>query len=780
AVVGGVTVTSPTITVQTTVPTITQQPSPVTAVVGETATFTVQALGGSLNYQWNKGNTPISGATNNTLVLSNLTLSQSGSYSVTVSNSLGSTNSISVALNVQTAILQHRYSFVSDASDSVGGANGTLIAGNNPATIANGLFLPGSGTSGNPSGYVSLPNGVLQGDTSVSIECWATQNQPNTWAEIWSFGVNGGSQNFGLIPSSPQPNMRVAFTPPGNGEVDIMANAPMPSGVEEYLAVTYDNSDLTGSLYTNGVLYANVVLPNSNYSPGNYGNSTDDTIGSDPYGGDAQFNGTVYELRIWNGALSPLQLAVDAAAGPGTVVTNLTPQSVTVSVTNSSLVGGQTEQADVTATFQGVTGSVEVTGAATNWTSADTNILVVNNTGLITAISAGSTTVSATVGGTTGTSSSITVTPTAPIITQEPEGSAVLITGGTLHASVSNIGTAPFTYRWYFNSSPNPIPGANSSTLVLANVQAANSGNYVCVVSNSVGTTNSTPLALTVITPSSYQSDVLALGPVALWPLNEPSGAPIAYDIVGGYNGTYNGSLTAGYPGPTNSEFSSTPTNDSVFFFGGYVDIPGGPFNITGAITVSAWVQMSGTSGFEDVVGHGDQSWRLTVNPSGQPGANDGSTPNDATSLSAIADGNWHNIIYTYDGSLSGANGLLYVDGALKANNEIAAVPAGDNLDVWIGGAPDYPGARMFSGFIANVAVFNKALSASQIAGLYNGTVTVTIQRSGGNVIVSWPSGKLLQAPTVNGPWTTNNAATSPYTVPASGASQFFKVQVSP
>jgi hypothetical protein len=45
--------------------------------------------------------------------------------------------------------LQHRYSFTSDASDSVGGANGTLVG--NAYITNNALVLPGGGNSDNPS-----------------------------------------------------------------------------------------------------------------------------------------------------------------------------------------------------------------------------------------------------------------------------------------------------------------------------------------------------------------------------------------------------------------------------------------------------------------------------------------------------------------------------------------------------------------------------------------------------------------------------------------------------
>jgi hypothetical protein len=42
------------------------------------------------------------------------------------------------------------------------------------------------------------------------------------------------------------------------------------------------------------------------------------------------------------------------------------------------------------------------------------------------------------------------------------------------------------------------------------------------------------------------------------------------------------------------------------------------------------------------------------------------------------------------------------------------------------------------------------------------------------------PLGTLLQAPSVLGPWTTNDSAVSPYTVTANGAARFYKILLSP
>lgn len=86
-----------------TAPEITIQPAPQTVPVGGTATFRVEATGTApLRYQWIKGTTPIDGATNVTLTLSNVTTSDAGSYSVTVSNAGGAKPSAGAQLTVTT------------------------------------------------------------------------------------------------------------------------------------------------------------------------------------------------------------------------------------------------------------------------------------------------------------------------------------------------------------------------------------------------------------------------------------------------------------------------------------------------------------------------------------------------------------------------------------------------------------------------------------------------------------------------------------------------------
>src|SRR5262249_49544721 len=67
-------------------PVIVKQPQGGTFLAGSAPTLTVKATGPSLAYQWYKGASALSGATNSALAFSNLTATNAGTYSLRVSN----------------------------------------------------------------------------------------------------------------------------------------------------------------------------------------------------------------------------------------------------------------------------------------------------------------------------------------------------------------------------------------------------------------------------------------------------------------------------------------------------------------------------------------------------------------------------------------------------------------------------------------------------------------------------------------------------------------------
>ncbi len=82
-------------------PTITQQPGGQTVYQGDTAAFAVTATGTApLIYQWQSHGVPLAGATNSSLVLSNVALSAGGNYAVSITNTYGSVASTGATLVV--------------------------------------------------------------------------------------------------------------------------------------------------------------------------------------------------------------------------------------------------------------------------------------------------------------------------------------------------------------------------------------------------------------------------------------------------------------------------------------------------------------------------------------------------------------------------------------------------------------------------------------------------------------------------------------------------------
>ena len=159
--------------------------------------------------------------------------------------------------------------------------------------INNGLQLAGGGGPGF-SGYVTLPAGILNTTSNLTVEIWATQNTQNQWAELYNFN-NGTGQYFGYIPypANNGNNMSAAFK--NGGESDALSGVQFGTGVEQHVTVTFNITNLQGFLYLGPNQIANVTVPNASYAPGAM-NTANNYLGQDPFP-DSQFQGTLYEFR---------------------------------------------------------------------------------------------------------------------------------------------------------------------------------------------------------------------------------------------------------------------------------------------------------------------------------------------------------------------------------------------------------------------------------------------------------------------------------------------------
>ena len=141
-------------------PTVTTQPSSTIAVVGRTATFSVDVSGTApFFYQWRFNGVNLYGANTRQLTLPNLQARQAGSYSVVIFNSAGSTESQAASLSVLlppsiTAQPLSRSVYIKPDPKAANLPNGTNVSftvlaasGNPPLSYQwrfNGALLPGA------------------------------------------------------------------------------------------------------------------------------------------------------------------------------------------------------------------------------------------------------------------------------------------------------------------------------------------------------------------------------------------------------------------------------------------------------------------------------------------------------------------------------------------------------------------------------------------------------------------------------------------------------------
>ena len=310
-------------------PIITTQPATQTAPVGSTVTFTVSALGTApLSYQWRLNGTHLSGATGTTLTLANVGLTQSGSYSVVVSNPSGSATSQTALLGVIAAggyaptVLAdapvHYYRFeesstAQPASDlgTPGGRNGIYVGGitlgqsTAPFALGNAARFDGS-----PGTLVDL--GLFHPGNAITVEAWAnldpTANNTPSYNSIvarWD-----GSYELDLAPGDIA-NFNVRRDGNGFGQA-ASASASSRNHWHHFVGVF---SGGIATVYVDGVKGSEQsiggVLQNVGPSPDRV------MVGATRNGSVSSFNwnGLIDEVALYNRALPPDRILAHYQAG---------------------------------------------------------------------------------------------------------------------------------------------------------------------------------------------------------------------------------------------------------------------------------------------------------------------------------------------------------------------------------------------------------------------------------------------------------------------------------
>jgi len=300
--------------------------------------------------------------------------------------------------------------------------------------------------------------------------------------------------------------------------------------------------------------------------------------------------------------------------------------------------------------------------------------------------------------------------------------------------------------------------------------------------------------------------------PVSHW--NFDDGETVT-DQVGANDGTVLKNVTFSTDTPDGSAHSIDLTGKNNYVRIGEASPDGPTFGIeeTSSFTISAWVKYeSSERGIVTVKqdltsGGGDRSgMTLGINANGNPFVGmipccNSSEFRDITTNQEVPTGTWTHLAATYD---SDSDTLaVYVNGqaATGYTSNSAGSPAddGSNATGGIGGfdwtdtngsftgfgaagnAPAHGSSagdftRLFySGLLDEVAIWNQALNADQIAGLAGSGAAapgLSIVNNGDGTVTVTFEGRLEAAPTVNGPWQ-DTGATSPLTTPANEAMQY-------
>ncbi len=248
------------------------------------------------------------------------------------------------------AALRNRYSFTTDATDSIGGQNGTLV-GTNGSFAGGQLVLANTGQgSENPppeGAFLDLPNGLISSAANVggvvTVEMWVTMSQNRDWAAAFSAGISSAGEGASAGGNGDQPyiqiiprtgdggqgnDVRVTTNSYGGDEgfVDDLGagnGTDLTVGRKEHLVSVFDQSaGLPGTLtvYRNGSLMGTVTIA-ANLDLKTF-------LRADATGGDVNvwlgrsqwpdslFAGSYDEVRIYDNAVSASQAVVNTVFGP--------------------------------------------------------------------------------------------------------------------------------------------------------------------------------------------------------------------------------------------------------------------------------------------------------------------------------------------------------------------------------------------------------------------------------------------------------------------------------
>ena len=481
-------------------PSISSQPQSQTVNSGATVSFTVSASGTApLAYQWRTNGVDLAGATGQSLTLTNVTTANAGSYTVRVSNAGGSVESAPATLTV--------FNITVD-----GLAAGSSIFRPGPAVVAVSSYFPGGFTFYTLDGSVpttgsTLYSGPFTLPSSATVRVLALSSD-------FLQSVPGPAVAVQIVPF-----YSVGLTTPGGGSASISpAQASYPSNSVVTLTATPDagwtflrwesdasstNNPLTLTVNAAQTVRAIFGTPVARSAVGG------GTVEFEPERAAYDFGSKLRakalpnagnKFVVWSGALSGITNGLDlTVTQPGQTVSALftllaaeTASLVALPVGPGSVTLNPYKNAYTLGEMVQLTATADGTNQFLGWT-----------------------------GDLSGTASPVSVTmnaskrmtaffglPLPPLILSQPQGATVLA-GTNLTLAVEASGP-PLGYQWFHRGQS--LAGATNPTLSLPNIARAQSGAYSVVITNLIGSTNSSNAVVRVLAPTLFLPPEFSVG----------------------------------------------------------------------------------------------------------------------------------------------------------------------------------------------------------------------------------------------------------------------------
>lgn len=540
---------------------------------------------------------------------------------------------------------------------------------------------------------VSTAQPIIQWNDGSGLALWISVNSPGSLYLTFGQGENSFSSPPGLIDTNSFHHVAVAYSGYGGSAECYMY-------VDGVLVAT---NSFAQQAITSGEVTLGFSPPSSSYV------GLIDEVGVYSHLPDISGNGASYFASVYNaGSAGRCHSVPEIVTPPGDQgVLAGTDVTLTVGVASSPFPWGYQWQ------FNG-----------TNIPAANTNPLVLQN---VQPPNAGAYTVVVTnaFGSVTSAPANLTIVTTPISITTQPANQTATI-GNDATFTVIAGGSGPYSYQWLFKGTN--IGGATGSSFTV-NAQTATGGAYAVLVSNPANSVLSSNATLSVQAAACYPPPA---GLLAWWPADGH-----ARDIIGGKDGVLRGGAGFG-PGKVGEDFT--------FGSSGYVSVPDGTnwsFG-TNDFSIELWASFNSVQSDNFFIAHDDSA-------SGGPnrwsfGLNGGSLQFQTSSASGINSspfapiiGNYYHLAVTHTGGIY----TFYVNGVPMGTvaNSTSVPVAQASLSLGQSGGHGY-----LNGQLDEIAIYNRALSPSEVLDIYTAGTAGKCESAAAPVITTHPADQTVTA----------------------------------